>query len=362
MGLCVTLDYKATKVFTQNIRRPNPKYYIGRGKVEEIAEFILENGPLDFAVFDCPLKPNQVFNLETKFGVRVLDRSTLILMIFLHHSRSREAKLQIEYAILNHQMPYVKELVRRSKIGEHPGLMAGGEYKVDEYYRLTKTRVKSIKHDLAKIKTSRDQQRKNRRKKGFVLVSMAGYTNAGKSSLLKELTKAQVPVDSRMFSTVSPKTRRFRNSRILFTDTVGFIRDIPTQLIEAFKSTLEEIIDADHIIVMVDISEQPIMIKQKLKTCLTTIDQLITERFTSQGKTNKAYAALVPSKPHIHLVFNKCDLEPQSNKKIKDITNDMAEALSTQYISSIFRISCKSDYGIEDLIDKLHEIEREKSD
>ena len=366
LGLCGTLDYNVKSVFTQNLPKPNPTFYIGRGKVEEIAKFISDNNGLEFAVFDCPLKPNQVFNLEIQLGLRVIDRSTLILMIFLHHARTKEAKLQIEYAILKHQMPYVNELVRRTKLGEHPGLMAGGEYKVDEYYRLTKTRVKTIRLELAKIKTSRAQQRKNRRKKGFVLISFAGYTNAGKSSLLKALTKAQVRVEERMFSTVSPKTRRFRSSKVLFTDTVGFIRDIPTQLIEAFKSTLEEIVDADHILLVVDISEQLPVVKDKLITCLSTIDQLIIERFTPLKKTKKTISGISTGnssmrRPNLHLVFNKCDLEPEYQKKVEFILSSPAQNLSLKNISSTFKISCKSKFGIDTMIKKLHQIDTEFS-
>jgi GTP-binding protein HflX len=258
--LCSTLDYKICKIYRQNINAPNPTYYLGAGKVDEISEFLEEqenknHEPLDFAILDCSLRANQIFNLENKFHVRVLDRSALILMIFLHHARTNEAKLQVEYAILNHQIPYVTEVVRRTKLGEHPGYLAGGEYKVDEYFRLTKQRIRKIQGNLKKIKTSREQRRKHRRRSGFQLMTLAGYTNAGKSALLQTLTRAPVLVDDRLFSTVSTKTRRFRASKLLFTDTVGFIRNLPTQLVEAFKSTLEEIIYADHIVLVVDVSE-----------------------------------------------------------------------------------------------------------
>jgi GTP-binding protein HflX len=338
----------------------NPTYYIGRGKVEIIAEFIIENGPLELAVFDCPLKPNQVFNLETRFGLRVLDRSTLILMIFLHHARTKEAKLQVEYAILKHQIPYVTELVRRSKKGEHPGFMAGGEYKVDEYFRLTKTRIKTIRKELAKIKTSRTQQRKHRRRRGFVLVSFAGYTNAGKSSLLKTLTDARVIINDQMFSTVTPKTRRFRDSKVLFTDTVGFIREIPTQLIEAFKSTLEEIIDADHIFLVVDISENIEIIQSKLNTCTNTIEQLITERYPSLGDFAGELNLELDTRPRYHLILNKCDLDSNFKNKANEVLKNVGDKLPSTAGSSVFFTSCKTKYGLEILSDKLTQLEPEQ--
>jgi len=352
IGLCRTLDYDTTAIFKQGISKPNPTYYIGRGKVEEIAEFISSNDKLEFAVLDCTLKPNQAFNLENKFRLRVIDRSTLILIIFLHHARTKEAKLQIEYAILKHQIPYVTELVRRSKLGEHPGYMAGGEYKVDEYYRLTKTRIKAIRQDLAKIKTSRGQQRKHRQRQGFTLVSLAGYTNSGKSSFLNALTDARVLIEDRMFSTVSPKTRRFRRSKVLLTDTVGFIQNIPTQLIEAFKSTLEEIIDADHIMLIVDISEDIAIIKKKIITCLNTINQLIIERYIP-ANTSSPEATQTMIQPKFHLVFNKCDLEENNKEKAKIILDDISEELDTYKLGSMFFVSCKSKYGIDHIIEKL---------
>jgi len=352
IGLCRTLDYNTIAIFNQGISKPNPTYYIGRGKVDEIAEFVSSNDKLEFAVLDCSLKPNQAFNLENKFRLRVIDRSTLILIIFLHHAKTKEAKLQIEYAILKHQIPYVTELVRRSKLGEHPGYMAGGEYKVDEYYRLTKTRIKAIREDLAKIKTSRGQQRKHRQRQGFMLVSLAGYTNAGKSSFLNVLTDARVLIEDRMFSTVSPKTRRFRRSRVLLTDTVGFIQNIPTQLIEAFKSTLEEIIDADHIMLIVDISEDIAIVKKKIITCLNTINQLIIERYIP-ANTPSPEATQTMRQPKFHLVFNKCDLEKNDKGKAKIILDDLSEELGSYKLVSMFFVSCKNKYGIDDIIEKL---------
>ena len=310
---------------------------------------------MEFVVFDCPLKPNQVFNLENTLHVRVLDRNMLILMIFLHHARTNEAKLQIEYAILKHQIPYVTELVRKSKHGEHPGFMAGGEYKVDEYYRLTKSRIKKIRQELVNIKTSREQRRKNRRKKGFVLVTLAGYTNAGKSALLTALTNAQVLVDSRMFSTVSPKTRRFRNSKVLFTDTVGFIQNIPTQLIEAFISTLEEITYADHIMLIVDISEQITVIKKKVQTCLKIIDQLIIKKYpldnSSVNSANQQINAI--KRPKYHIVFNKIDLEPEYDNKTTKILNELTDELKSYGQYYFYLISCKTKQGFEKIYNML---------
>jgi GTP-binding protein HflX len=347
------LDFEILKIFRQTIRTPNPTYFLGSGKVDEISEYLEEqedkNGePLDYAILDCSLRANQIFNLENKFHVRVLDRSALILMIFLHHARTNEAKLQIEYAILNHQIPYVTEVVRRTKLGEHPGYLAGGEYKVDEYFRLTKQRIRKIQGNLKKIKTSREQRRKHRRRSGFKLITLAGYTNAGKSALLHTLTRAKVLVEDRLFSTVSTKTRRFRASKLLLTDTVGFIRNLPTQLVEAFKSTLEEIIYADHIILVVDISENFEIIIDKIRTSLKTTDQLMSESFLPNMDIKQDPDIII--RPKFYLVFNKIDLEPHADEKAKKVYELLEEELMAHGMDGYYLISCKTKQGINELM------------
>jgi 50S ribosomal subunit-associated GTPase HflX len=155
-----------------------------------------------------------------------------------------------------------------------------------------------------------------------------------------------------MFSTVSPKTRRFRNSRVLLTDTVGFIQDIPTQLIEAFKSTLEEITDTDHIMLIVDISEQIPIIEKKIRTCLQTIDQLIIERYRLDDKS-KSLSPPQIKRPNYHIVFNKIDLEPEYNYKVTRILDTYADELTAHGPFSIYKISCKTKQGLESIIDML---------
>jgi GTP-binding protein HflX len=356
LGLCSTLDYKIIKVFKQYINAPNPAYYFGIGKVEEIAQYIHEKeqelkSPVEFAVVDCPLKASQIFNLENKFHIRVLDRNALILMIFLHHARTNEAKLQIEYAILNHQIPYITELVRRSKLGEHPGYLAGGEYKVDDYFKLIRRRIKKIHASLEKIKTSREQRRKHRRNVGFKLVTIAGYTNAGKSALLTAMTNAKVLVEDRLFSTVSTRTRKLRDSKLLITDTVGFIRNLPTQLVEAFKSTLEEIIFADYIVLVVDISEDPEIIIDKLRTSFTTIDQLLSEDFSKRYLLKNNTGNI--KRPMYILVFNKIDIEPSPDKKIKKIFDVVEPELTAHGIEKYHLISAKTSDGLDTITDEF---------
>ena len=174
----------------------------------------------------------------------------------------------------------MRELIHRTRSGEHPGLMAGGEYQVDDYYEMIKKQMKLIRHRLEKIRTNRSITRQHRHNSGFYLVSLVGYTNAGKSSLLQSLTHETVYVDNRLFSTLSPLTRRFsvQNIPILLTDTVGFIQRLPSWIIDAFHSTLEEIQEADVVLLVVDGSDSIEIIDLKIQT---SFDELASLQVTS---------------------------------------------------------------------------------
>jgi len=242
--LITTLHYSVKETFIQHRNTPDPYTYIGIGKLEEIKEF-LEKNPSDIVVVNGELKPSQWFTLEQKLNIQIYDRIRLILKIFEEHAERKEAKLQVQLAQLHYERPYIKELIHRSRMGEHPGLMSGGEYQVDDYYEMIKKQTKKIKSQLKKIEDSRAQQRKTRHNTGFYAISLAGYTNAGKSSLLNLLSKENVKVEGKLFSTLSTTTRRIPKNKtshqlpILLTDTVGFIDNLPSWIIDAFHSTLE---------------------------------------------------------------------------------------------------------------------------
>ena len=228
-------------------------------------------------IVDGELKPSQWFLLEKKLNITVYDRIRLILAIFEKRAERKEAKLQVQLAQLQYERPYVRELIHRARAGEHPGFMAGGEYQVDDYYEKIKKQMKKIKGELEKIRDTRELQRRTRYRSGFYLVSLAGYTNAGKSSLLNLLAGENVTVEGKLFSTLSTTTRRIEKDfhatkiPILLTDTVGFIQNLPAWIIDAFHSTLEEIAVADVILLVVDGSDQPDVIREKL---LTSFDEL----------------------------------------------------------------------------------------
>jgi GTP-binding protein HflX len=215
--------------------------------------------------------------LEKKLETTVYDRIRLILAIFEEHAERREARLQVKLAQLQYERPYVKELIHRTKEGEHPGLMAGGEYQVDDYYEMIKRQTKKIKEDLQKISENRKLQRQTRLKSGFYSISLAGYTNAGKSSLMNVLSGEKVKVEEQLFSTLSTTTRSIISKKkektipILLTDTVGFIENLPSCIIDAFHSTLEEIELADVVVLVIDGSEPKETVKQKLQVSITEL-------------------------------------------------------------------------------------------
>jgi GTP-binding protein HflX len=270
--LAGSLGYEIIKTFIQHKNIPDTSSYIGSGKVEEIKKFIedCEKDSIALVIIDGELKPSQWFILEKELKVEVYDRVRLILAIFAERADGKEAKLQVKLAQLQYERPFVRELIHRARAGEHPGFLAGGEYQVDDYYEMIKKQTKRIKENLEMIRGERDLRRRHRHTGGFYLVSLAGYTNAGKSSLLNVLSGEEVKVEGRLFSTLSTTTRKITDKAfsILLTDTVGFIQNLPTWVIDAFHSTLEEIEVADVVLLIADVSEDKETLEKKLKVSL----------------------------------------------------------------------------------------------
>ncbi len=312
--------------FVQRVETPNPKYFLGEGKVERIAGLIKRGagtglpadggeaddagalaGKPDIAVFNGNLKPTQVYHLEKALGIPVFDRTRLILEIFTQRANSPEARLQVELAHLQYDVPLVREYIHRTRTGEHPGLFfAGGAYQVDDYYEMIKARMARIRRELLRIGKERAQRRKTRRRGGQALVALAGYTNAGKSALFRALCSEEAAVGDELFTTLSTTTRRLRfpvqGSKVLLTDTVGFIRNLPPWLVEAFMSTLEEVFLSDVILLVVDLSDGPDEMLSKLETTLSILRR--AERS-------------IP----VVLAFNKADLleEPEIDRRIASV-------------------------------------------
>jgi GTPase len=259
----------------EQTRPPDARYQIGAGKVEELARMVDETGA-EKIIFDNQLRTVQSYNLAKATKVEVIDRFQLILEIFTKRATTTEAQLQIQLAIVRNELKHAKEKVRLSKGSEQPGFMGLGAYEADVYRDAIKRQVQTILKKLEKVREKRVLQRERRTELGFLTVSLAGYTNAGKSSLFNALTEDTVVVNNALFTTLSTTTRmvEFSNRKFLLTDTVGFIDRLPLALIEAFNSTLEETIFSDLIILVVDINEPVETIEKKNKVCLETIDRL----------------------------------------------------------------------------------------
>ena len=229
----------------------NPKYLISTGKLEEI-KITVEEGAFDLAIFDNELTPAQQSNLENKLKIKVIDRTALILDIFAQRAQSSEGKLQVELAQLNYLLPrLIGKGVQLSRLGGGIGTRGPGEQKLEVDRRTIRKKIAQLEERISQIAVQRDIQRKTRQDNNIFSISLVGYTNGGKSTLLNMLTRSEVFVKDMLFSTLDSTTRRLKipeMDEILISDTVGFIEKLPHQLVAAFKSTLEEVRRADLII------------------------------------------------------------------------------------------------------------------
>ncbi len=242
----------------QKLDAPVAGTFIGTGKAAEYAAFCKTN-EVDTAVFDDELTPAQTRNLEKVFGCKILDRTALILDIFALRAQTREGKLQVELAQLQHLLPRLTRFWGHlSRQSGGIGMRGGeGESQLESDRRRVQERIEKITADLEAVRRHRSTQRNGRRRNPWPLASIVGYTNAGKSTLLNALTGASVLAEDKLFATLDPTTRRLRlptNQNVFLTDTVGFIRKLPHGLVEAFKATLEEVVQADLLLHVVDVS------------------------------------------------------------------------------------------------------------
>ena len=279
--------FRIAGVLTQ-ARVEDPEYNIGAGKVEELLELV-DDTEASAVIFDNRLGPYQTYNLGTRLpeGVEVIDRFTLILRIFGQRADTRKAQLQVELAELRYELPRVEAKTSLAKREEHPGFMGLGEYDEGREQDI-KARISRIRDELEQLEKTDQQRRDQRRASGFDLVALAGYTNAGKSTLLQQLADdlevgqnaalhpdldTTAEAQNRLFTTLGTTTRRMELEKrnVLVTDTVGFISDLPHWLIESFKSTLDSVYRADLVMLVVDITDPLDEIREKLVTCHDTL-------------------------------------------------------------------------------------------
>ena len=332
------LDTAGGSVYARMVQAkdtPDTRTCIGSGKVQELAE-LCRGGEIKLVIFDCDLTPAQIKNLEKELDaqgdVRVIDRSMLILDIFALHATSAEGKLQVELAQLKYTIPRLSgHGTEMSRLGGGIGTRGPGESKLESDRRHIKRRIAALEEDIRNLEAARATQRKQREKSGLPKVAVAGYTNAGKSTLLNALTGAGILAEDKLFATLDPTTRKFElpdGTEILLTDTVGFIRNLPHHLISAFRSTLEEVLYADVILVVLDFSDP------ECDAQLAVTKQLITE--LGAGDKPILYA------------LNKCDMRPEGAIKPAD-----ADSAHTVEISAL------TGRGLDDLVSMLGEIIRE---
>ncbi len=274
---------------------PDPRSFIGGGKVAELKELIANAG-CDLAVFDNELTPSQMRVLGEELGVRVLDRSGLILDIFAQRARTREGKLQVELAQYEYLLPRLTgmwtHLVRQTASGGSSpiGTRGPGETQLETDRRHIRRRIQKLREELEQVRKVRSVQRRRRERSAMPVVAIVGYTNAGKSTLLNQLTGSSIEANDRLFDTLDTTTRRLKldeAQEVLLSDTVGFIRKLPTHLVEAFKATLEELQYADVLLHVADITSPDLEVQTSV------VDELIEK--LGAGQT-----------PRI-MVYNKCD-------------------------------------------------------
>lgn len=322
-SLVGSADRTPVGVFTQKYLN-HSQYGIGSGKAEEIKDFVKEY-KADQVIVDEHLTSRQIYNLEKLTGVQVIDRERLILDIFYSRAATTEAKLQIELAEIQYEMPRVRENAKLISGSERAGKGGMGEYIVDVKFRDLKRRMSFIKRKLEDAHRKRELYHHQRLKTGMPVVSLVGYTSSGKTTLFNLLAGEHKLTSGNLFTTLSTTTRllKINNKEILLTDTVGFISRLPTYMIDAFKSTLEESLAADLILLLIDASEDLHDIRIKHAACRQVLDELKTDL------------------SKVFVVFTKYD-RLDSEEAVMQIAEDLG-------ISNPIVISAKSGYGINKL-------------
>jgi len=269
VGLCDAAGIQVIHIVKQHFLK-RPKYGIGGGVLEKLQETTEKLKP-NIIVFDEILKPSQNYNLASVLHREILDREALILEIFESRASSAESKLQVKLAQLRYEMVRAKEKVRLSNMGEQPGFMGIGKFEIDVYHNDIKHRMQTVKSKLEKSGKQRELHRQGRKRMGFKTISLAGYTSSGKTTLFNKITGESKEQSKNLF------TIFINQEPFLIADTVGFISKLPAYMIDAFKSTLEELIHTDVIIVVVDISDSLFELRKKFASCMRTLSELGVE-------------------------------------------------------------------------------------
>lgn len=343
--LADTAGADSKKIFIQKLDKPNPKTFLGSGKIQEISTYIKEFD-IDMAIFDDELSPSQIKNVEKIFNIKVLDRTNLILDIFASRAQTSYARTQVELAQYEYLLPRLTNMwTHLSKQKGGIGMKGPGEREIETDRRIIRDKITLLKNKLAKIDKQMAIQRGNRG--SLIRVALVGYTNVGKSTLMNLLSKSEVFAENKLFATLDTTVRKvvIRNLPFLLSDTVGFIRKLPTQLVESFKSTLDEVREADVLVHVVDISHP------NFEEHIETVNQTVAE---IDGR----------EKPTL-MVFNKIDAYTYVEKEADDLSEETSRNYTledwkrTWFAKSdetaVF-ISATNKENVDDLKDRLYEM------
>ncbi len=343
--LAKTAGAEPVKSFIQRVVHTNPRTFVNKGKIEEITAFVAAN-EITLAIFDDELTPSQMRNIEQEIGCRIIDRTNLILDIFAGRARTSHARAQVELAQYQYLLPRLTGMwthLERQRGGI--GLRGPGEREIETDRRIIRDKITKLKEQLKKIDTQMSTQRKGRSK--MIRVALVGYTNVGKSTLMNQISKTDLFAEDKLFATLDTTVRKvvLENLPFLLSDTVGFIRKLPHDLVESFKSTLDEVREADLLLHVIDISHPGF--EEQMEVVNATLQEL--------GALNKP----------VIMVFNKIDLFSFTEKESDDLTPFKKENLSLDDLRrswmagdkdriTVF-ISAKTRKNIEELRLKLYE-------
>ena len=348
--LADTAGAEAVRRFTQRLDYPNPRTYVGKGKLEEIKQFIEDDGDIAMAIVDDDLSTKQVVNIERELGVKILDRTNLILDIFAKRAQTASAKTQVELAQYQYLLPRLTRMwthLERQRGGI--GMRGPGETQIETDRRIILNKISLLKEELKAIDRQKAVQRKNRGK--LTRVALVGYTNVGKSTIMNLLSKSDVFAENKLFATLDTTVRKvvIDNLPFLLTDTVGFIRKLPTHLVDSFKSTLDEVREADILVHVVDISHP------HFEEQIEVVDKTLREVCGGADKP-------------MLLVFNKIDAFTCTPKAEDDLTprqrcNRTLDELKASWMARMHNncvfISAKKNVNIDELKARLYTMARE---
>ena len=347
--LAETAGAKSEKRFLQRVDNPNPRTFVGKGKLEEIRQYIEDNA-IDLAIFDDDLTSKQVPNIENELKVKILDRTNLILDIFAKRAQTATARTQVELAQYQYLLPRVTRMwthLERQRGGI--GMRGPGETQIETDRRIILDKISRLKVELKNIDRQKSIQRKNRGK--LTRIALVGYTNVGKSTLMNLLSKSDVFAENKLFATLDTTVRKviIDNLPFLLTDTIGFIRKLPTHLVDSFKSTLDEVRDADILVHVVDISHP--QFEEQIEVVNRTLQEVCESK----------------DKPMI-LVFNKVDAFTYVKKDDDDLTPRLRENIPMEELKQTWMakmndncifISARERINIDELKSRLYEMAKE---